>query len=95
MPHAQLIAAVRRLVGEALARVDRDRLDHDGADPIRESILIREGLYCGRRFETSAGYAIWFVEENQVKIFERTGRVVDVLQLDDVATVPQTHRLAA
>lgn len=90
MPHAQMIVAVRHLVAGALARVAGD-----GADAIRESILIRDGLYCGRRFETSAGYAIWFVEENQVKIFESAGRVVDVLQLDGAMPAPQTHRLAA
>jgi hypothetical protein len=90
MPHAQMIAAVRHLVADALARVAGE-----GPDSIRESILIREGLYCGRRFETSAGYAIWFVEENQVKIFERAGRVIDVLQLEESAPAPLTHRLAA
>jgi hypothetical protein len=91
MPHAQTIAAVRRLVADALARVAGD-----GEDSIRESILIREGLYCGRRFETAAGYAVWFVEENQVKIFERAGRVVNVLQLDgDVHSAPPMHRMAA
>ena len=90
MPHAQMIVAVRHLIADALARVTGD-----GAESIRESILIRDGLYCGRRFETSAGYAIWFVEENQVKIFCGAGRVVDVLQLEDLAPAPQTHRLAA
>lgn len=77
MPHAQMIAAVRHLVADALARVAGE-----GADLIRESILIREGLYCGRRFETSAGYAIWFVEENQVKVFRADGSMAQVLDAD-------------
>jgi hypothetical protein len=88
MPHAQMIVAVRQLVAGALTCVGGD-------DSIRESILIRDGLYCGRRFETSAGYAIWFVEENQVKIFESAGRVIDVLHLDGAMPAPQTQRLAA
>lgn len=85
-----MIATVRHLVAEALTRVAGA-----DADSIRESILIRDGLYCGRRFEAAAGYAIWFVEENQVKVFERTGRVVDVLQLDEAAIAPLPLRLAA
>jgi hypothetical protein len=90
MPHARMIVAVRQLVAGALACVAGE-----GADSIRESILIRDGLYCGRRFETSAGYAIWFVEENQVKIFEGAGRVIDVLHLDGAMPARQTQRIAA
>ena len=44
--------------------------------------LLSHCVYCGRRFQTAGGYAIWFVEENQVKVFEDGGRLVDVLQLE-------------
>jgi hypothetical protein len=90
MPHAQLTEAVRRLVTETFAR-----LGVDGAEAIRESILIRQGLYCGRRFETAGGYAIWFAEENQVKVFQDGGHVVDVLQLASALAAPPAQRLAA
>jgi hypothetical protein len=60
-----------------------------------ESILIRQGVYCGRRFQAARGYAIWFVEENQIKVFEDGGKLVEVLQVvpEDCAAPPQ--RLAA
>ncbi len=40
-----------------------------GEEGVRESILIRGGSYCGRKFESPLGHAIWFLEENQVKFF--------------------------
>ncbi|WP_417737010.1 hypothetical protein [Rosistilla oblonga] len=40
-----------------------------------ESILISDGHYCGRRFAFGPYTAIWFVEENQVKIFDPDGSV--------------------
>ena len=57
MPHSQLTQFVRRLVASALPR-------HCGPEEaaIEESIMIRQGVYCGRRFQTAGGYAIWFVE---------------------------------
>jgi len=90
MSHAQLTESVRRLVGETFAR-----LCMDGAQEVRESIMIRQGAYCGRRFETADGYAIWFVEEGQIKVFRASGRMVEVLDLKDGAQARQVQRLAA
>jgi hypothetical protein len=33
-----------------------------------ESILIRQEHYCGRRFRTDTHQAVWFIEEDQIKI---------------------------
>jgi len=52
-----------------------------GASPdreIEETILIRDGFYCGRRFECDGLHAIWFVEENEVKYYGRDGSVWQV-----------------
>ena len=46
--------------------VDKDAL-------IEEAILIRDGFYCGRRFECESLQAIWFVEEDQLKIYNQQG----------------------
>jgi hypothetical protein len=46
---------------------------------IKETILIREGCYCGRRFESQNGYAIWFCEENQLKIYNAHGKLLEVV----------------
>jgi len=67
----------------------------DVARAVHESILIRQGAYCGRRFDTAGGYAIWFVEEGQIKVFEVGGRMVGVLDLDNDAQARQAQRLAA
>lgn len=45
---------------------------------IEETILIRDGFYCGRRFECDGLHAIWFLEENQVKYYGRDGTVWQV-----------------
>lgn len=50
----------------------------NGADAgeMRESILIRNGAYCGRKFNFGDYYAIWFVEEDELKISQADGQVV-------------------
>lgn len=50
-----------------------------GVGECRETILIRNGSYCGRRFDVEAGSAIWFVEEDQLKLINADGRVVRVV----------------
>ncbi|MCG8652422.1 MAG: hypothetical protein MI861_21455 [Pirellulales bacterium] len=67
------------------------------ANPIRnESILIRDGFYCGRRFDLGAYRAVWFLEEDQLKIYARGGDLVCVLLGADIETTPaEDHRSAA
>jgi hypothetical protein len=40
-----------------------------------ESILVRDGYYCGRRFDCDGMQAVWFVEENEIKFYGRDGSV--------------------
>ena len=47
----------------------------------RETMLIRDGFFCGRRFEADGLQAVWFTEENEIKFFDRTGAVVRVVEL--------------
>ena len=64
MPHAQRIDEIRRQVAQTFGRMEvRD------PNQFRESILIRKGRYCGRRFEGEGAYAIWFLEEDEVKFY--------------------------
>lgn len=46
---------------------------------VRESILIRNEFFCGRRFFTSEHSAVWFVEEDELKIFHQDGSLLCVL----------------
>lgn len=60
--------------------------------PFRESILIREGFYCGRRFDAEGWSAVWFLEEDQLKISDASGAVVAAFrgdELDRAATAPR------
>jgi hypothetical protein len=64
--------------------VDKDAL-------IEEAILIRDGFYCGRRYECESFQAIWFVEEDQLKIYNEQG----VVQKTSVTAILQTLQKAA
>lgn len=66
MLHAQLLDRVRERVKSAFASQGIGSWD-DWA----ETILIREGFYCGRCFLCGGLRAVWFVEENTVKFFGR------------------------
>jgi hypothetical protein len=88
MPHAQLTETVRRLIAATFVE-----LGIGGDHELVETILIRAGAYCGRRFETSGGHAIWFVEENQIKFYRADGSVVGVV--DPAAAALAPARMAA
>ena len=49
-----------------------------------ESLLIRDGYFCGRRFEMDGLCAVWFVEENQLKIYDRDGKLLRANALESV-----------
>jgi hypothetical protein len=73
MPHAQRTDEIRRQVTETFARMAILE-----PEQFRESLLIRKGSYCGRRFEAEGAYAIWFLEEDEVKFYrtlQSPGRV--------------------
>ncbi len=76
MNHSQLTLHVRQRVHESFRRLAVE-IDTDW----RESILIQDGYYCGRRFECNGLKAIWFVEEDQVKIYDRDGSVAESHEL--------------
>ena len=88
MHHAQLTETVRRRVAEAFAQIGAP---DDGE--LRESILIRDGAYCGRRFDGPQGHAIWFVEEDQLKFYRLDGSVARVIE--PVAALTPGARVAA
>ena len=79
MAHTQLTEVVRSLVASTFAD-----LGVAASEELRETILIREGSYCGRRFESPAAYAIWFVEENQIKVYQADGSLVRVIQPQEI-----------
>lgn len=81
MQHAQRI---RKLVSDTF-----DRLGVDSSTSFEETVLIRDGYYCGRRYRRDGWQAVWFAEENQIKIFDRDGVVKEVFSQDEATGVEQ------
>jgi hypothetical protein len=82
---------VRQTINETLSE-----LGCDVSGGIHEAILIRQGLYCGRRFECDGGTAVWFIEENQIKFYDRSGALACVTTAPGVeeVTVPATSLIS-
>lgn len=38
-----------------------------------ESILIHNGLFCGRKFQCDGYEVVWFIEEDEIKFFSPCG----------------------
>ncbi len=84
LPSAFYAERVRQSIQATLAE-----LGCDASEGLGEAVLIRKGLYCGRRFSYAGGYAIWFIEENQIKYFAADGA------LSRVSTAPGKAELAS
>lgn len=61
------------IVAELQAQGVRDLA---GIEDLRETILIRNGLYCGRKFECLGHHVVWFAEENEIKFFSPEGKLL-------------------
>ena len=70
---------IRWMTDQSLPQLDSDSSSATSS-PIRsESILIRDGFYCGRRFDLGSHRAVWFLEEDVVKIYSQEGELESVL----------------
>ena len=45
------------------------RLANEPVASLHETILIRNGLYCGRKFQAANYEVVWFIEEDEIKFF--------------------------
>ena len=66
------------------------QLDRYTKLPLREAALIRNGQYCGHRFTSRELSAVWFFEEDQVKIYGSDRQLIQV-----VSTTVDVQRRAA
>lgn len=55
----------------------------EDTDSLHESILIRNGLFCGRKFMCESYEVVWFLEEDEIKFFGPCG---DLLRADSAVT---------
>lgn len=63
-------------------------------EQIRETILVKSGMYCGRRFAVHGHVLTWFIEENQVKLIGPDGRLITSCSASTFVT-PDVVRRAA
>ena len=66
---------------------------------MHETLLIRNGLFCGRKFQCSGHMVVWFIEEDEVKFFSPCGDMLKATSavecLARYAGQEQVHRRAA
>ncbi|MDG2385035.1 MAG: hypothetical protein P8N76_25410 [Pirellulaceae bacterium] len=62
------------------------KLKRDGCEITTESLLIRNGHYCGHRFESGPLSAVWFCEEDQIKFHGKDGDLLMVMKPSTVGT---------
>ncbi len=43
---------------------------------LHETLLIRNGLFCGRKFQCEGHLVVWFIEEDEVKFFSPFGELL-------------------
>ncbi len=48
-----------------------------------ETTLIRDGMYCGRRFAIEGYTVVYFVEEKQIKLYGPAGNIEQSCSLDE------------
>jgi hypothetical protein len=80
MPHTKILEAVRRLVRHAFAELGAKQTAE-----VAESVLIRNDCYCGRRFRADGLQAVWFIEEDEIKVYDRNAAVVRVAVASQVS----------
>ena len=90
MTNSQRLATVRdRLIqwlAEHRGQEHADAVAQAGEEAIKqESILIRDGFYCGRRFDLGTHRAVWFLEEDEVKIYGSGGELLGVLSSQQIS----------
>ncbi len=89
MTNSQRLATVRDCLVRWLAD-QSSQMTTDGSvgmqpNPILgESILIRDGFYCGRRFHLAEHRAVWFLEEDVLKIYSHSGELECVLASEQI-----------
>ncbi len=82
---------------EQIRTVIRDTFAELGGTPgavPQESVLIRDGCFCGRRFEAGGLQAVWFAEEGEIKFYDRGGGRVRVVAFGDHPRPPAPRHAA-
>ncbi len=68
MNTATPVEKIRLVIAEQLSSLGAQQTQSMG-----ESILIRDGLFCGRKFQCEGYVVVWFIEEDEIKLFGPCG----------------------
>jgi hypothetical protein len=66
------VDAIRKSFRETVRR----RTGMDTPSTTLETTLIRNGSYCGRRFSLHGYSLIWFIDEQQIKLYAQDGSLL-------------------
>ncbi len=88
MTNSQRLSTVRAALRKWISERHPDQGDCDRA--LSEALLIRDGYFCGRRFRFQLYHAVWFLEEDEVKIHTPQGEVVARLAASQIDALAQT-----
>jgi hypothetical protein len=76
MDSVELLQQIRKVIRETFAEFGGSTDQSLG-----EAMLIRDGFFCGRRFQCDGLHAVWFLEEHEIKFYDRNGANIRVLVL--------------
>lgn len=83
MTNSQRLAIVRAHLVDWICA--QEGIEQESDSPITsESILIREGHFCGRSFKAKSHRAVWFIEEDELKIHDLDGALVVAFKGDEI-----------
>jgi hypothetical protein len=93
MTNSQRLATVRSAIEGYLATQADQPNGLSEIDTVinAESILIRNEYYCGRRFRTTTHRAVWFIDEDQVKIYSADNLLCCVLSAEEIDAVAESY----
>jgi len=71
MTQATPVEKIRLAIAEQLIQ-----LGVQATESLHETILIRNGLFCGRKFQCEGHEVVWFIEEDELKFFSPCGELL-------------------
>ncbi|TWU48715.1 hypothetical protein Poly51_46170 [Rubripirellula tenax] len=88
MTNSQRLATVRncflRWMSAEIGQTSGGNDDSDGPQIQTESVLIRDEFFCGRRFRAATHRAVWFIEEDTLKIFDNQNVLQTVMRSGEI-----------
>lgn len=73
------VERVRQAISDQLSQISAQEVE-----AIHETILIRNGLFCGRKFQWSGYEVVWFLEEDQIKFYGPCGNLLTTTQVSEL-----------